>query len=82
MLFALSMVNQVAQGIRRLHSFGYSHSDLKLENICARIRSNGKFKFTLIDFGMVAKLPRIGENINKAKKRHRGNLMNASLDAI
>ena len=60
MRFALAMVRQVTAGLETLHNFGYSHSDLKTENICARIGKDDKFKFTLIDFGLVTKLPHIG----------------------
>ena len=44
-----------------MHNFGYSHSDLKMENICARVASDGNLKFTLIDFGVASKLCRIGQ---------------------
>ena len=80
MRFALAMVQQVTQGLETLHNFGYSHSDLKTENICARIGKDEKFKFTLIDFGVVSKLPRIGE-VTKHKS-YRGNLLASSIDHI
>ena len=55
--FAVSMIRQIIQGLKQLHDFGYSHGDLKIQNICARPRHNKKFKFTLIDLGVSMKLP-------------------------
>jgi serine/threonine protein kinase len=56
---------------------GFSHGDLKLENICARTSSHGNFKFTLIDFGMSQKLPQKGVE-NKPNPFFRGNFMFSS----
>ena len=51
--FAVEMLRQIIPGLERLHSLGYSHGDLKLENICARsTQGDSCLKFTLIDFGM------------------------------
>ena len=51
--FAAEMLRQIIPALQRLHTLGYSHGDLKLENICARTTlSDQSFKFTLIDFGM------------------------------
>ena len=51
--FAVEMLRQIIPALERLHSNGYSHGDLKLENICARAsQSDSCVKFTLIDFGM------------------------------
>ncbi len=50
--FMADMLRQIIPGLARLHEQGYSHGDLKLENICARTTGNGTLKFTLIDFGM------------------------------
>ena len=36
----------------------------------------------MIDFGLVTKLPRIGQDNKKEKKNFRGNLLNASIDAL
>ena len=55
---------------------------MKLDNVCARIDSNNQFKFTLIDFGVVTKLPKIGQSFNLNEKLFRGNLLTASLDHI
>ena len=41
MIFSLCMIYQVVQGLEKVHNFGYAHSDLKLENICARVASDG-----------------------------------------
>ena len=63
-----------------MHHFGYSHGDLKSENICARICNDGSFKFTLIDLGVVSKLTKIGEDTKH--KSFRGNFMASSPDHI
>jgi len=34
--FAAEMLRQIIPALQRLHTLGYSHGDLKLENICAR----------------------------------------------
>ena len=80
MKFMIAMIIQLIQGLKQLHGFGYSHGDLKLENICARPGKDGIFKFTLIDLGVASKLPRIGENTQH--KNFRGNLLTASPDHI
>ena len=41
MKFALAMVYYAVKGLEQVHSFGYSHSDLKMSNICARVGSDG-----------------------------------------
>lgn len=60
MKFALAMIYYVTKGLQQIHEFGFAHSDLKMDNICARVGSDGFLKFTLIDFGVVTKLIRIG----------------------
>jgi serine/threonine protein kinase len=50
--FMIEMLKQILPGLAKLHSLGYSHGDLKPENICARTSHEENFKFTLIDFGM------------------------------
>ena len=35
--FMKAMIAQVAMALKKIHEFGYSHSDLKPENICCRI---------------------------------------------
>ena len=59
---------------------GFTHSDLKTANICARANNDGSLRFTLIDFGMSAKVSRLGETYHY--KDLRGNLMFASIDHI
>ena len=39
--FAISMLKQVLISLKKLHSLGYSHGDLKLGNICAKMSHNG-----------------------------------------
>lgn len=34
--FIVTMLRQMITGLKNIHSLGYSHGDLKLENICAR----------------------------------------------
>ena len=63
-----------------MHSFGYSHGDLKPDNICARVGNDGTFKFTLIDLGVASKIPKIGEETKH--KSFRGNFMFSSPEHI
>ena len=74
--FTMIMLTQIINGLRSLHRFGYSHGDLKGENICARVDSNGHFKFTLIDLGICTKLPKMGQN--PYVPNFKGNLMFSS----
>ena len=60
MLFAKTMIYQILKGLEKLHKLGFSHSDLKMDNICARVSNDGTYKFTLIDFGVVSRLTKIG----------------------
>ena len=69
--FMLEMLAQVIPGLHKLHEFGYSHGDLKLENICARKCRDGSFKFTLIDLGMCSTLRQPCHDTRK--KPFRGN---------
>ena len=73
------MLRQVLPGLAHLHMIGYSHGDLKLENICARTSINNNFKFTLIDFGMSQKLPQ-SDKPNKKNTYFRGNFMFSSIN--
>ena len=82
MLFALAMIYYTTKGLQQIHSFGFAHSDLKMDNICARVGSDAKIKFTLIDFGVVTKLTKIGQVVDLNKKLFRGNLLTSSLDHI
>ena len=54
--FAADMLRQLIMALKTLHELGYSHGDLKPENVCARKRQQGDFVFTLIDFGLCQKL--------------------------
>ena len=56
---AAKMLKQGISAIKVLHDLGYAHGDLKPENICARKTKNGKFKFSIIDFGICQRLPDI-----------------------
>lgn len=72
--FAADMLRQIIMALKTLHSLGYSHGDLKPENVCVRESSEGRLKFTLIDFGLCQKLHKVGE-IHKKNKYFRGNFM-------
>ena len=72
------MIEQIIPSLKLLHSFGYSHGDLKLENICYRSTKKGQHKFTLIDFGVCQKFPKPG--LSTEKKSFRGNFMFAAAD--
>lgn len=63
---AAEMLRQGIRAIKVLHDLGYSHGDLKPENICARKSKKGEFKFSIIDFGICQKLP----NINDVQKKN------------
>ena len=56
MNFACEMLKQMIPVLHRLHDLGFSHGDIKPENICAKHDSKGNLKFTLIDFGVSLKL--------------------------
>ena len=71
MTFVLTMLKQLIPALKTLHSFGYSHGDLKLENVCARPSKGGDIKFTLIDLGMCSKLMK--PDSDPSKKYFRGN---------
>jgi serine/threonine protein kinase len=68
------MLRQGIAALKIIHGLGYSHGDLKPENVCARETKEGKIKFTLIDFGICQKLPMPGDPI-KDNKYFRGNFM-------
>jgi serine/threonine protein kinase len=60
--------------LKTLHGFGYSHGDMKPENVCVRESNEGGLKFTLIDFGLCQKLHKPG-SYHKRNAKFRGNLM-------
>ena len=76
MRFAIEMLKQVLKALHTIHRLGYAHSDIKLENICARVQEDGSLRFTLIDFGVSCKL-RYSKDKNTLK-RFRGNLQTAT----
>ena len=80
MSFICEMIPQITNALHKLHGFGYSHGDLKPENICCRVTSWKKFKFTLIDFGVSSKLPFPGQFTKK--KMYRGNLKFSTAEQI
>ena len=76
MSFMVTMLKQVIPCLQRLHKFGYSHGDMKPENICARPSIYGTFKFTLIDLGMCSKI--LHSESDKSKMYFRGNYVYCS----
>jgi tRNA A-37 threonylcarbamoyl transferase component Bud32 len=49
--FAADMLRDMIMSLKTLHSLGYSHGDIKGDNICCRLGKDNKYRFTLIDFG-------------------------------
>ena len=80
MAFVCQMLPQIIEALKTIHDFGYSHGDLKLENICARVTTKGEFKFTLIDFGVSSKLHKVG--LVKPTMNFRGNFTFAPTEQI
>ena len=80
--FMVLMLKQIIPGLEKIHSFGYTHSDIKLANICARASKfhPSSFIFTLIDFGVCSKQPLIGQKF--PNDDFRGNFMFASIEQI
>ena len=74
------MISQIAITLKKLHSFGYSHGDIKPENICCQSMIQDSYTFTLIDFGVSSKLPLSG--VSKKSKEFRGNLKFATTEQI
>ncbi len=72
--FAADMLRQTIMALKTIHGIGYSHCDLKLQNICVREDVKGRLKFTLIDFGISKKLYTPGVN-SEMMKFNMGNLM-------
>ena len=54
------MLNQIIPALQKLHNLGFSHSDIKPENICAKYDTQGDLQFTLIDFGVSLRLYKFG----------------------
>lgn len=71
--FAADLLRQGIIALKTVHALGYSHGDLKPENVCARQSRNGKLKFTLIDFGIGRKLGM--PNDDTPCKHFRGNFL-------
>jgi len=54
--FAADMLRQTIIALKTLHGLGYSHGDLKPDNICVRESNLDGLKFSLIDYGLCTKL--------------------------
>ena len=78
--FAFEMCKQLINALKRLHTVGYSHCDLKYENICASVNKAGKLIFTLIDFGVSSKL-KLGSKCRNIKV-FRGNFNYSTFEHI
>ena len=55
-MITLEIVIQTLYLLKSLHFIGYTHNDLKLENLMIDFEKNGKIKVTLIDFGYAKKI--------------------------
>ena len=60
--FMVKMLRQIILGMKKIHKAGYTHNDLKTDNICVTKSADGSFKFTLIDFGMCSKIASLGDS--------------------
>ena len=78
--FSCEMLRQMTPALNKLHNLGYSHCDLKMENICARVDSQNKLQFTLIDFGVCSKLAQQQKITDR--KGFRGNFVFSSFDHL
>ena len=61
MKFTCEMLRQVVRALNKLHDLGFSHGDIKPENICAKYNDKGELIFTLIDFGVSLRLFKYGQ---------------------
>lgn len=76
------MARQLISAIRFIHSFGYSHGDLKAKNVL--VRSEDNISLYITDFGLVHKFLKNGVHVpyNPGKLRlHRGTLPFISEDS-
>ena len=75
------MLRDIIKSLHVIHDLGYSHGDIKPENICARQTEAGQFNFTLIGFGNSLKLVKLGQ-AKQDNKVYKGNLIFASLPCL
>ena len=78
--FASTMICQMVKTLEKLHSLGFTHCDIKGDNICAVLDPYGQLQFTLIDFGVSTGF-RSSKKI-KQRKSFKGNFLFASFDHI
>lgn len=78
-----SMARQLISAIRFIHSFGYSHGDLKAKNVLVR-SEGGVISLYITDFGLVHKFMRDGVHLPYTPGKlclHRGTLPFISEDS-
>lgn len=59
----ISLALDVSRGLAYLHNEGYFHRDLTSRNILVRRDGAGKLAGVLADFGLAARLPRLGDEV-------------------
>lgn len=77
------MAHQLISAIRFIHSFGYSHGDLKAKNILAR-SEGGSISLYITDFGLTHKFVKDGKHVPYTAGKlclHRGTLPFISEDS-
>ena len=52
----IQMLNQIEQQLEKLHSKGFAHMDLKLENVATRYDQAGRLLFSLLDMPSASEL--------------------------
>ena len=75
--FAFKVGVEITSALQSLHSIGFAHSDLKLENICVEgdYKDIQNLKVTLIDYGMANNFR---ESNSPSKYQFQGNILFAS----
>jgi serine/threonine protein kinase len=80
---ACDMTRQLISAIKFIHSFGYSHGDMKAKNVLVKF-DEGVITLKLADFGLVKKFIRNGSHVEFQLKKlccHRGTIPFISEDS-